>query len=126
MPVQRWDFDHGEQHQAVPNGPVVRVVIGADAGWRVGLVEVTVPPGGEMPEHDHGASEVTLIVQAGTARLVATSDGSVTELNPGMVVTIPVGERVRLENPGDEEVRVSVVLAPPDFAATVAAWPAVN
>ncbi len=125
MPVQRWDLDHGERHQAIPNGPVARVLIGADAGWRAGLVEVTVPPGGEMPEHDHGASEVILIVRAGRARLIA-SDGVVTKLEPGVVVTIPVGERVRLENPEDEEARLSVVLTPPDFATAVAAWPAVT
>jgi quercetin dioxygenase-like cupin family protein len=78
-----------------------------------------------MPEHDHGASEVILIVRAGRARLIA-SDGVVTKLEPGAVVTIPVGERVRLENPEDEEARLSVVLTPPDFATAVAAWPAVT
>ena len=126
MPVRRWDFDQGVGHQAVPNGPVARVVIGADAGSRAGLIEVTVPPGGEMPEHDHGASEVTLIVRTGRARLVTAFDGTVTELDPGVAVTIPVGERVRLENPGDEEARLSVVLTPPDFAAAVVAWPEIE
>lgn len=123
MAVQCWELEQGTPRRPLPGGPVASVVIGADAGRNAGLIEVTVPPGGAMPEHGHGASEVALIMRSGRARLVAVADGTVTELSPDVVVTIPVGERVRLENPGDADARLLVVLTPPDFAATVQTWP---
>lgn len=123
MGVQRWELDQGIRRQPLRDGPVASVVIAADAGCATGLIDVRVPPGAAMPEHDHGASEVALIMRSGRARLVAVGDGSVTELDPGVVVTIPVGERVRLENPSDSEARLLVVLTPPDFAAAVQTWP---
>lgn len=123
MGVQRWELDQGTPRQPVPNGPVASVAIAAEAGCRIGLIEVRVPPGGAMPEHDHGASEVALIMRSGRARLVSTGDGAVTELDSDGVVTIPRGERVRLENPSGSEARLLVVLTPPDFAAAVQTWP---
>lgn len=123
MGVQRWELEQGARRQPLPDGPVASVVIAADARCATGLIEVRVAPGSAMPEHDHGASEVMLIMRSGRARLVAVGDGSVTELDPGVVVTIPIGERVRLENPSSSEARLLVVLTPPDFAAAVQAWP---
>lgn len=102
----------------VPNGPLAEVLL--DEG-PVGFVHVTVEPGGAMPEHDHGASAVALIPLAGEARLL---DGDRTFVLPtGTVTTIPIGRRVRLENPGAEEVRLIVVVSPPDFAKALNAWP---
>ncbi|MGH2843870.1 MAG: cupin domain-containing protein [Solirubrobacteraceae bacterium] len=125
MAVKSWEIDRETRRRAFSDGPIVRVLIGSEAGLRTGLVEVTVPPGGMMPEHDHGASEVLLSVLGGEARLVEVADATVTALSPGAVVTIPVGERVRVENPGSEDARLLVALTPPDFADALAAWPPV-
>jgi quercetin dioxygenase-like cupin family protein len=98
-------------------------VVGADAGLRSGLVEVVIPPGGAMPEHDPGSSEVLVVVLDGQAQLTTVVDGSATELRSGSVVAIPIGERVTVENCGDDDVRMLVAVTPPGFAEVLAAWP---
>lgn len=124
MGLQRWELGNGERRRApVPNGPAIEIVIGADAGRPAGVLVVTVPGGGAMAEHSHGDSEAMLIPQSGRLRLIDAADGTVVELEPGVLATIPVGQRVRLENPTDEDARTLVVLTPPDFAAQLAAWP---
>lgn len=124
MGVQRWELGKGERRQApATNGPTIEIVIGVDAGRSAGLLVVSVPAGGAMPEHTHGDSETMLIPQSGRLRLVDTDDGTIVELEPGVLATISVGQRVRLENLTDEEARTLVVLTPPDFTAQLAAWP---
>ncbi|GEM_PF-1624858 len=125
--VRGWRIDAGESRQApFPAGPLVRVVIGPAAGEPVGVLEVTMPVGSAMPEHDHGDSAVLLMPLAGTLRLVETgSESAVVELQPGSLATIPVGRRVHLENAGETEARTLAVLTPPDFAEQLEAWPAV-
>jgi quercetin dioxygenase-like cupin family protein len=109
----------------VPNAPEVEVLLGASEDSAVGVLHVTVAPGAAMPEHDHGPSTTTLMPVAGSARLIdVDAGGQIIDLAPGMVTTIPVGRRVRLENAGDVEARLMVVVAPADFARNVARWPA--
>ena len=125
MGVQRWELGTGERRRApVANGPAVEIVIGADAGRLAGVLVVSVPAGAAMAEHSHGESEAMLIPQSGRLRLVEADNGAVVELEPGVLATIPVGQRVRLENPTDEDARTLVVLTPADFTAQLAAWPA--
>jgi mannose-6-phosphate isomerase-like protein (cupin superfamily) len=101
------------------------VLLGADDDPPVGLVHVTVAPGGGMPEHDHGASTVVLIPVAGTAQLIDVADDDRTlELLPGTITTVPVGRRVRLHNAGSVDAQLLVVVSPPDFARQLTAWPA--
>lgn len=121
--VQQWQVGRGSQHQAIPGGPLAEVVIGADAGLDLGVVAVTVPAGAAMPDHAHGGSTTLLIPQSGQLRLADAQTGAVTELEPGVLVTIPVGRHVRLENAGADDGQMLVVLSPPDFAAAVARWP---
>lgn len=123
MNVQRWELGQGPRRRAVPDGPIAEVVVGADQDAGVGVVDVTVPAGAAMPEHAHGNSTTLLLPREGRLRLIEAKSGAVTELEPGAVATIPVGLHVRLENPGESEARMLVVLTPPDFAASVAAWP---
>lgn len=123
MAVQRWEIDQSSGRQPAPGAPVARVVIGSEAGCRTGLIEVAVAPGGTMPEHEHGASEVLLIMRAGHVRLISAADGTVTNLDRDGVLVIPAGERVRLENPGEVEARLLVVLTPAAFADAVETWP---
>lgn len=108
-----------------PGGPLVEVVLGADDDSPVGIVHVSVAAGSGMPEHDHGASTVVLIPLAGTARLIDVADDDrALQLVGGTITTIPVGRRVRLDNPGSVEAQLLVVVSPPDFAQRLAAWPA--
>ena len=123
MPIQTWEVDKRVRRKAFANGPIARVVVGAEAGLRSGLVEVVIPPGGAMPEHDHGSSEVLVMVVGGQARMTTVEDGTATELCNGSVVAIPVGERVTVENRGDDDVRMLVAVTPPSFAEVLAAWP---
>ncbi len=122
--VRRWDAAAGERRRApLPGGPTVRVVVGADTDTPVGMLEVTLPVGGAMPEHDHGGSAVLLAPLAGRFRLVEAERPDAHVLEPGTLATIPVGVRVRLENAGDVEARTLAVLTPPDFAERLETWP---
>lgn len=85
---------------------------------------MTVAAGGGMPAHAHGASATLLVPLTGTVRIVEDDSGHVTEVAAGGMGAIPVGERVRLENTGEGEARLLVVLSPPDFARQVDSWPA--
>lgn len=124
--VQRWRIGASARRRApVPDGPELEVVIGADQGHPFGVLDVTVPAGAAMPEHDHGVSEALLVPLAGSLRLVEAGETErVTELEPGALATIPVGCRVRLENAGATEARLLVLLDPADFVAQVERWPA--
>lgn len=123
--VRRWEVGSSECRQApFAGGPAVRIVVGAAEETPMGVLEVTMPVGGAMPEHDHGVSAVLLVPFAGRFRLVEAGDaGRTTEIESGAVATIPVGRRVRLENAGDVEARVLVVLTPPDFVERLDDWP---
>lgn len=126
MAVRRWEQGKGSRHQAVAGGPIAEVLIGAEPDLGVGVVSVTVPAGAAMGEHAHGDSATLLVPQTGHLRLLDGEDGAVTELEPGVLATIPIGHKVRLENPEDTEARMLVVLTPPDFAGSVARWPTIE
>ena len=122
--VRRWDAAASERRRApFPGGPTVRVVVSAAERAPVGVLEVTMPVGGAMPEHDHGRSAAVLAPLEGRFRLLEADTGDATIVEPGAVATIPVGARVRLENAGSVEARTLVVLTPPDFAERLDAWP---
>lgn len=124
--VRVWDVGRSEPRQApFAGGPAVRIVVEGGADVPIAVLEVTMPVGGAMPEHEHGESFVLLAPLAGRFRLVeAEGTSRANELEPGMLATIPVGRRVRLENAGDVEARTLVVLTPPDFARRLSDWPA--
>jgi len=126
MGVQQIAIGSGALRRSpVPGGPLAEVLLGAGDDAPVGVVSVTVAPGGAMPEHDHGPSAVVLIALAGGAQVVDVADGErVVPLTPGTITTIAVGRRVRLQNPGPDDARLLVVVSPPDFARGLAAWPA--
>lgn len=106
----------------IPGGPTAAPLTQASGSDRVAAVHLEIPAGGEMPEHDHGASEILLIPLSGTAEL--RYEGQARALTPGMTAHIATGERVALANPGTGPVSLMVVASPPDFAGRVAKWPA--
>lgn len=105
-------------------GPTVEVLVGGSGAESGNLAAacVTVPPGGGMPEHDHGDSEALVVVQSG--RIVIREGGREETLAPGMMASIGVGERVSLKNPSSSEpASLLAFFAPPGFARTFEAWP---
>jgi quercetin dioxygenase-like cupin family protein len=123
--VRVWDVDRSElRHAPFAGGPAVRTVVDGDPAAPIAVLEVTMPVGGAMPEHEHGDSFVLLAPLAGRFRLVEEGADRSIEVEPGALATIPVGRQVRLENAGEVEARTLVVLTPPDFAQRLRAWPA--
>ncbi len=128
MSVNCVHLGNGERHQApVPGGPVAEILIGDGPGRQMGVVEVTVPACGQMGLHEHGDSETLLIPLHGSIRLISGGDdGDVTMLDPGVIVTIPIGEKVRLDNPEPDPGKLLVVFSPADFTNRIASWPKVG
>lgn len=85
------------------------------------VLQVCLPAGAGMPEHDHGPSAVTLIPVSGRVQLGHRGDRRM--LGPGTVAFIDIGERVSLRNPDPDEATLLAVVAPPDFAEAVSSWP---
>jgi len=101
----------GPLHPApVPARPTAEVLIDEDAGGgRLAATQVVIPPGGGMPEHDHGDSAALVVPLAG--ELVISSGSQQEKVTPGIVVLLDRGERVRLTNPTSEPVTVIAVFA---------------
>ncbi|MEM9135429.1 MAG: cupin domain-containing protein [Actinomycetota bacterium] len=116
--------DGARRRPPIAGGPTVEILFG-DEGAEVGLARVTVPPGGGMPEHDHGGSDVVLAPQIGSVEVTA-SDGTVTTVSAGDVALIERDERVALTNPGSADAELLVAAGPPDFLATILRWPAAD
>lgn len=102
-------------------GPRVAALLDEGEGTQVAVAQVVVPAGGAMPEHDHGDSEALVIPLTG--ELVITDTEREHVLSFGEVVHIPRGDRVRLDNRGDEPASVIAVLSPPSFIRTFDSWP---
>ncbi len=109
---------------AVEDGPTVEVLVGEGAadGSNFGAAHVLVPPGGVMPEHDHGDSEALVVPQSG--QIVIEGRGEEEEIRPGEMVLIGVGELVSLRNPSPSEpVALLAFFTPPQFVETLSSWP---
>jgi quercetin dioxygenase-like cupin family protein len=105
------------------NGPRVEVLIGDEeqSEERIGAAYVTLPPGGAMPEHEHGESEAIVVAREG--RVVLQSGGQRETLEPGGLAVIGVGERVSVANAGAEPASFFAFFAPPGFVRSFAGWP---
>ncbi|TCC44869.1 cupin domain-containing protein [Kribbella pittospori] len=106
----------------VRGGPTMEVLLGTDRPDNLALVQVWIPPGGGLPEHDHGSSEIVLVHLSGSIEL--RQGDQLHQLEPGGVAHIPTGERVGLRNPGTETASMMLVASPPDFVDRLAGWPA--
>jgi len=125
MGIETVTVDSGEtRRDPVQDGPVVEVLLGSGGDLPTAVASITIPPGGSMPEHDHGGSLTVITPVEGSARLIdAGASGEPIELRPGSVTAIPVGHRVAVENPGETEARLIATFTPPDFVRQVQSWP---
>ena len=53
----------------IPGGPTMEVLVAAETSDNIAMVQVLIPPGGGLPEHDHGSSEIVLIHLSGSIEL---------------------------------------------------------
>lgn len=126
MSINAIQLGEGIRHQS-PGGLLAEVLIGEAPGRQIGVVHLTVPAGQQMGLHGHGASETVLIALHGAVRLIGPKDaGDVIMLEPGALVSIPVGEKVRLDNPEPKPGRLLVVFSPPEFVSQLTSWPPVD
>jgi len=106
----------------LPGGPTMEVLLATERSGNLALVQVWIPPGGGLPEHDHASSEIVLVHLSGSIEL--RQGDEVHQLAPGAVAHIPTGERVSLSNPGAETATMMLIASPPEFADRLADWPA--
>jgi quercetin dioxygenase-like cupin family protein len=106
----------------IPGGPTMEVLVAGEASDNIAMVQVWIPPGGGLPEHDHGPSEIVLVHLSGSIEL--RQGGQLHRLAPGAIAHIATGERVSLDNPGTEPAVMMLVASPPEFVARIAGWPA--
>lgn len=109
----------------VENGPTVTVLFGGEPeGPEVGVVKVNVPPGGGMPEHVHGGSDVVLMPVVGTVVIAKGSGEESVTVEVGDAALVRRDEAVSLRNPGTEAAEVVVAAGPANFVAGIRRWPA--
>ena len=105
----------------IAGGPTMEVLVAAETSDNIAMVQVWIPPGGGLPEHDHGPSEIVLVHVSGSIELRQGDQHH--RLAPGAVAHIATGERVSLANPGTEPAVMMIVASPPEFVARLAKWP---
>jgi quercetin dioxygenase-like cupin family protein len=106
----------------IPGGPTMEVLVAAGISDNIAMVQVWIPPGGGLPEHDHGPSEIVLVHLSGSIDL--QQGDQLHRLAPGAVAHLATGERVSLHNPGTEPAVMMIVASPPEFVGRIARWPA--
>lgn len=113
----------GPVHQApFPNGPTAQVLVDEQsASGQLAAAYVTIPAGGNMPEHAHGES--TALVVPLTGELLIRSGQHEEIVAPGVVVLLDQGERVSLSNETSQPISMLGVFAPAGFIGAVASWP---
>lgn len=75
------------------------------------VVLARVAPGGQIPPHAHAQETETAYVLSGEG--VIYDDETPHPLRAGMAVTIPVGTRHRVENPGSAPLELLAIHTPP-------------
>lgn len=105
----------------IERAPEVELLLGDGESDALAAAHISIPPGGGMPEHDHGDSAAVVAVQKG--RVILRSGGEERILAAGTLAVIEIGERVSLENADAKEASLLAFFTPPTFAGTVASWP---
>jgi quercetin dioxygenase-like cupin family protein len=73
----------------IPGGPTMEVLVAAETSDNIAMVQVWIPPGGGLPEHDHGPSEIVLVHISGSIHLQLAA--SSTDSPPAPSHTSPPG-----------------------------------
>jgi mannose-6-phosphate isomerase-like protein (cupin superfamily) len=68
--------------------------------------------GSQIPDHAHADSEEVMFIISGRARLVIEGEGE-WEIGPETAIYSPLGKKHRLENVGDEPLKLVWVYSPP-------------
>ena len=76
------------------------------------VVVMTIPPGGEIGDEVHPATDQLLIFVDGRGRAVV--DGQAVEVGPNDLVFVRAGTRHNFVNDGDAPLRLITVYAPPE------------
>ena len=78
------------------------------------VVVMTIPPGGEIGDEVHPATDQLLIFVDGRGR--AFVDGQAVEVGPNDLVFVRAGTRHNFVNDGDAPLRLITVYAPPEHS----------
>ncbi|WP_017329126.1 cupin domain-containing protein [Burkholderia stagnalis] len=89
----------------------IRYLVDGTATGGIGVFELTVPPGAQVPPpHSHARNEECVYVLSGTLRY--SVDRVVRELAPGDWMFSPRGSAHHFSNPHEETARALVVMSP--------------
>ena len=89
----------------------IRYLIDGAATDSMGVFELTVPPGSNVPPpHSHSNNEEIVYVMEGTLRYSVGSESR--DLTPGQTMHTPRGVVHGFSNPFDDPVRALIVLSP--------------
>jgi mannose-6-phosphate isomerase-like protein (cupin superfamily) len=91
--------------EAIQLGPIRMRILedGRTTGHRLGVGEITIPPGtAGPPQHRHAQHDEGFYVVSGTARF--TVGDTTYEAAPGTLVVVPPGAPHTFANPGEEPV----------------------
>ena len=97
-------------------GPIkVRIIEdGSHTEHRLGLIEVTVPPGpAAPPQHVHREHDEVFIVTQGKMRFTSESDS--VDVEAGACVTVPPGTPHTFSNPCDAAARFILTVTPDTY-----------
>jgi mannose-6-phosphate isomerase-like protein (cupin superfamily) len=87
---------------------------GKNVGARNASMGLNVTEVGSMiPDHKHEESEELMYIVSGRARLVIEDGEEVYEIGPDTAIYTPLGKMHRLENIGDEPLKLVWVYSPP-------------
>lgn len=110
MSIEIVDRHEGEVIQA---GPMTMRILedGSHTDHRLGLVEVTIPPGIDgPPQHIHRQHDETFFVISGTPTF--TCGTATITAQPGMLVTAPPGTPHTFANPSEQPVVMLCTVTP--------------
>jgi len=90
---------------------VIRYLIDGSASWSMGVFELTVPPGANVPPpHSHSKNEEIVYVLEGTLRYTVGADTR--DLAPGETMHTPRGTVHGFSNPFGSLARALITLSP--------------
>ena len=105
-----------EQGDSFAIGPLRTRILedGTGTGHRLGVVEVTIAPGASgPPQHIHRRHDETFFVVSGVVRF--TSAAEHLDVNPGGLLTAPIGIPHTFGNPDGDAPAVMVCTVTPDL-----------